>query len=100
MWLVVARKAKTDVARHSHTPKYRKRLLTVYQAVVEIDGLLQHYMETKRKGVLDLDSLISSKAKSDKQSSSYRKLSQVRRKAALLAGIHIQIRLTYSSVIL
>jgi len=38
-------------------------------------------METKRKEVLDLDSLISSEAK---QSSSYRKLSQDRRKAALL----------------
>ena len=45
-----------------------------YQAVVETDEseLLRHDMETKRKEVLDLDSLISSEARTDKQSSSYR----------------------------
>jgi len=44
-----------------------------YQAVVETDEseLLRHDMETKPKEVLDLDSLISSEAGTDKQSSSY-----------------------------
>ena len=57
-----------------------------YQAVVESDetDLLRRDMETKRKEVLDLDSLMNSEAKSEKGSSSYRKLSQDRRKAALL----------------
>lgn len=56
-----------------------------YHAVVGSDEteLLRRDMETKRKEVIDLDSLITSEAKSDKGSSSYRKLSQDRRKAAL-----------------
>lgn len=57
-----------------------------YQAVVESDetGLLKHDMETKRKEVSDLDSLMQSQTKTPQNSGSLQKLSHDRRKAALL----------------